>query len=141
MDIREKIIKLREEKGWSQYRLYKEANIGQSTLSQIESGARYPNVATLQKIASALGVSMSEFDLQEQNKKEAAKALPQLLEKMKHMELSDKHKEAYRIFLSMSEEEKGLTVDEAISLLKKYNSLSPEGKQAVGSIINLLAQK
>ena len=142
VDIREKIINLREKKGWSQYRLYKEANIGQSTLSQIESGARCPNVTTLRKIASALGVSMAEFDdSNEQNKKEAANALPQLLEKMKHMELSDKHKEAYRIFLNMSEDKQGLTVEEAISLLKKYNSLSPEGKKAVGSIINLLAQK
>ena len=142
MNIGEKIIKLREAKGWTQYRLAKESGVGQAALSHIENGKRLsPTHDTLQKICNALDVSMAEFDGHEQNKKEAAKALPQLLEKMKHMELSDKHKEAYRIFLSMSEEEKGLTVEEAISLLKKYNSLSPEGKQAVGSIINLLAQK
>lgn len=143
MNIGEKIIKLREAKGWSQYRLAKESGVGQAALSHIENGKRLsPTHDTLQKICNALDVSMAEFDNgNEQNKKEAAKALPQLLEKMKHMKLSDKHKEAYRIFLNMSEEEQGLNVEEAMSLLKKYNSLSPEGKQAVGSIINLLAQK
>lgn len=49
-------------KGWSKYRLCKEAHMAQSTLSTILSGeAKNPNTKTLQKIADALGVSVSDF--------------------------------------------------------------------------------
>lgn len=46
-------------KGWTKYRLAKQANIGQSTLSEILSGKKQnPSINTLQKIADALGVSI-----------------------------------------------------------------------------------
>lgn len=92
MDIREKIIKLREEKGWTQYRLYKEAKIGQSTLSQIESGKRYPHTTTLQKIAAALDVSMAEFDFLKEalNKEQLTKEDHSLLEKYKQLSSNEK---------------------------------------------------
>lgn len=92
MDIREKIIKLREEKGWTQYRLYKEAKIGQSTLSQIESGKRYPHTTTLQKIAAALDVSMAEFDFQNEvySKEQLTKEERSFLEKYKQLSSNEK---------------------------------------------------
>lgn len=133
MDISRKIIQLREKKGWSQYRLYKEAKIGQSTLSQIESGARYPNTATLQKIATALGVSMAEFD---ENKKEAADALPLVLEELEHMDLNDEGKEAYEIIKNMSASER----QESFSVVfNKYKKLSAKNKDVVTTIIDALA--
>lgn len=61
MDIGKRIIELRQQLGWSQYRLYKEAKIGQATLSQIESGLKSPNVVTLQKICDALNITLSDF--------------------------------------------------------------------------------
>lgn len=66
---KEKIIELLNAKGWSQYRLCKEANMTQSTLSDILSGRRKnPTAATLQKIATALGVSVDEFFEDESDK-------------------------------------------------------------------------
>nr|DAI90550.1 MAG TPA: helix-turn-helix domain protein [Caudoviricetes sp.] len=56
------IIKVLEVKGWSKYKLCKEANMAQSTLSDILNGkAKNPNTKTLQKIADTLGVSVSDF--------------------------------------------------------------------------------
>ncbi|MDP4147426.1 MAG: helix-turn-helix transcriptional regulator [Bacillota bacterium] len=51
-----------DKKGWTKYKLAKEAGIGQSTLSEILSGKKKnPSVNTLQKIASALEVSFDEL--------------------------------------------------------------------------------
>ncbi|WP_282804543.1 helix-turn-helix domain-containing protein [Clostridium tetani] len=59
---RDSISKALKNKGWSRYKLCKEANLAQSTLSDILSGkAKNPNTKTLQKIADTLGVSVNEF--------------------------------------------------------------------------------
>ncbi|BFN03870.1 helix-turn-helix domain-containing protein [Clostridium tetani] len=57
-----KLELLRERKGWSKYRLAKEANMAQSTLHDIVSGKNVsPGVNSLAKLADALGVSVNEF--------------------------------------------------------------------------------
>jgi transcriptional regulator with XRE-family HTH domain len=59
---KEKIIQLLKEKGWTPYKLCKEANMAQSTLSDILNGKKKnPTAATIQKIAAALGVTVDEF--------------------------------------------------------------------------------
>lgn len=90
--IREKIIELRKAKGWSQAQLYKKAKIGQSTLSQIESGTRYPHTSTLQKIALALDISMAEFGLEEKfyDKSHLTKEEQSLVEKYRKLSLDEK---------------------------------------------------
>lgn len=56
------IINLISEKGWSRYKLCKQANLAQSTLSDILSGKNSnPRMDTIQKIADALGVSVNDF--------------------------------------------------------------------------------
>lgn len=62
MTISETIIALREQKGWSQYRLHKKAAIPQATLRRIEAGINQPSTDTLKKICAALEVSMAVFD-------------------------------------------------------------------------------
>ena len=57
--IARNIKRLRKEKGFSQDRLSKEANITYHTIAKLESGDNdNPTVKTLLKIASALGVSL-----------------------------------------------------------------------------------
>ncbi|MBC2579697.1 helix-turn-helix domain-containing protein [Clostridium sp. DJ247] len=59
---KEKIVELLNEKGWTAYRLCKEANIAQSTLSDILNGKKKnPSANTLTKLAIAFGVSVDEF--------------------------------------------------------------------------------
>lgn len=55
------IVKLRKQKGWSQQELAKEADISRTGLSRIESGKTDPRTKTLQAIATALGVDLSEL--------------------------------------------------------------------------------
>ncbi|UYZ37234.1 helix-turn-helix domain-containing protein [Clostridium beijerinckii] len=56
------IIKAIENVGWSKYKLCKEANLAQSTLSDILSGKNAnPRMDTIQKIATALNVSVDTF--------------------------------------------------------------------------------
>lgn len=57
-----RIIDLINEKGWTAYRLCKEAGMAQSTLSDILNGKKKnPSANTLNKIATALGVAVDEF--------------------------------------------------------------------------------
>lgn len=60
--VSENIRKLRQKKGISQDRLSKEADIALNTVVKIETGeSPNPTVETLEKIAKALGVSMSDL--------------------------------------------------------------------------------
>jgi transcriptional regulator with XRE-family HTH domain len=60
--IGENIRKLRQEKGISQDRLSKEADLALNTIVKIETGeSSNPTVETLEKIAKALGVSVGEL--------------------------------------------------------------------------------
>lgn len=56
------VIKAIENKGWSKYKLCKEANLSQSTLSDILTGKnKNPRMDTIQKVATALNVSVDTF--------------------------------------------------------------------------------
>lgn len=60
--IAKNIKKLRKEKGISQDRLSKLADLSSNTIVNIESGNNpNPTIETLQKIAKALGVSIEEI--------------------------------------------------------------------------------
>lgn len=59
---KETIIKLLEERGWSNYKLCKEANLASATLSDILNGkSTNPKTETLTKIANALDVPIGTF--------------------------------------------------------------------------------
>lgn len=61
MEVGREIRRLREAKGWSQAKLAGDAGMGVSGISQIETGARNPSAATLQRIAEALGVEVRDL--------------------------------------------------------------------------------
>ena len=71
--IYKKIKQLRESVGWSQSYLAKEAGITSAAISMIEKGGREPTLSLLQKIANALGVSITCFlnleNIKENNEK------------------------------------------------------------------------
>jgi transcriptional regulator with XRE-family HTH domain len=56
------LTRLREARGLTVYALAKAAGVDASQLRRIESGERMPTWPTLRKLASALGVSLAEFD-------------------------------------------------------------------------------
>lgn len=56
------LSKIRKQKGWSQEKLAKEANISYNTLIKIERGGiDDPRIGTVIKLADALGVSIDEL--------------------------------------------------------------------------------
>ncbi len=60
--VSENIRKLRQKKGMSQDRLSKEADLALNTIVKIETGENpNPTLETLEKIAKALGVSVSDL--------------------------------------------------------------------------------
>ncbi len=62
MRLGQKIQKLRETKNWSQQQLEEVSEVPQSSISRIEKGVlNNPGIETLRKLATALGVTVSEL--------------------------------------------------------------------------------
>lgn len=60
-DVLSAILKLREEKGWSEYMLAERSGLPQSTISSWYCKNASPTVASLQKICAAFGITMSQL--------------------------------------------------------------------------------
>jgi len=54
MDTLERITQLRDERGWSNYRLAKESNISQTTLRNLYNRNTLPSIPTLEAICSLM---------------------------------------------------------------------------------------
>ena len=57
----ERIRKLLEERNWTPYKLAKESNLPQSTISNIFNRNYEPSITTLEAICGGLGITMSQF--------------------------------------------------------------------------------
>ena len=56
------LVKIRKEKGWSQEKLAVESGISYNTIIKIERGGiENPKIATVIKLADALGVTIDEM--------------------------------------------------------------------------------
>ena len=60
-DIRAEIIRLRLQRGWSEYELAKYSNISQSTISTWYRKKQVPTVSSIEKICGGLGITLSQF--------------------------------------------------------------------------------
>lgn len=61
MSVGDNIRRIRKEKGWTQTKLAKVLNVSQQMIGQFENNKNPPKLETVEKIASALGVT--PFDL------------------------------------------------------------------------------
>jgi transcriptional regulator with XRE-family HTH domain len=61
MNLGESIRKIRQAKGISQGEMQKRTGILRSYLSRVENGHTVPSFATLQRLAGAMGVTLSDF--------------------------------------------------------------------------------
>ena len=61
MDVLNRILKLREERNWTEYRLSEESEIPQSTISSWFRKNIIPSVASLEKICRAYNITLSQF--------------------------------------------------------------------------------
>ena len=95
MDVIKKIKDLAEERGWTIYQLTVEADIGQSTLSNMFSRGTMPSIATLSKICDAFGITLSQFFCEVS----ANDVSPREKELLKHFRKLSKSKQDYLIGL------------------------------------------
>lgn len=51
----------REAKGWTQYRLAKEAHIHRSYVAQLEDGEKLPGWDVVRRLADVLGIGVEKF--------------------------------------------------------------------------------
>lgn len=61
MTILDRILQLRDERGWTEYRLSEEAGISQSTISSWFRENVNPSKASLEKICKAYNITLSQF--------------------------------------------------------------------------------
>jgi transcriptional regulator with XRE-family HTH domain len=61
MDVLERIKELRDERGWSNYRLAKAANFSENTLNNLFRRNNVPTIPTLEAICAGLGITLSQF--------------------------------------------------------------------------------
>lgn len=61
MDILKRIEELREERGWSLYKLGEEANLSPALLPNMYARKTLPSLPTLINLCEAFNISLSEF--------------------------------------------------------------------------------
>lgn len=60
-ELGKRIVKLREEKGWSQSDLARACNKDRQSIEKLENGKVNPTLFTLLEVANALGISLSKL--------------------------------------------------------------------------------
>lgn len=60
-DVLSRLNLLLQERGWSRYRLAKEADLSTTTINNLWQRNNAPTIATLEDICRALGITMAEF--------------------------------------------------------------------------------
>lgn len=61
LEVQERIKVLMDNKGWSEYRLAKEAELPQSTISHLFKRNNAPTYPTIEAICRAFGITLSQF--------------------------------------------------------------------------------
>ena len=61
MNVLERILQLRQERGWSEYKLSEESGIAQTTISSWFRKNIYPSIPSLEKICKAYNISLAQF--------------------------------------------------------------------------------
>jgi len=114
MDIAKNIKAIREKKGMSQKELISAVGLGAPMYSRIETGKAEPSLTTLEKIAKALGVQLTEFFIVDSTLEDVNTYDASIMEKVKVIE-------------ELNEEEKKLVfafVDALVGKKKLKDALS-----------------
>lgn len=85
MDILGKIIKLQNERNWSNYELAQRAEIPPTTLAAILYRNNIPKVDTLQKICSAFGLSLAQFFLEDEEMEMLSETEKEMLHRFRRL--------------------------------------------------------
>ena len=78
MNVLDKIIELRNAKGWSEYQLAEESGMAQSTISSWYRKNMMPSIPSLEKICKAFDMTLAQFFLE--NDTETVSLTPKQIE-------------------------------------------------------------
>lgn len=94
-----RIRNIREERGWSQEELAHRADVNRTFLGELERGKKKASVETVEKIANALEISLSDFfkPIQTSSKYNGDTTLATLIERLNTVSVED-HKTMVGIF-------------------------------------------
>ena len=92
MNAQLRIRQLMEERGWTDYRLAKEANLSHSTVTNMFKRNNAPTLPTLEAVCAAFGITLSQFFSEGNNATEITEEQRALFAKWST--LSEKQKEA-----------------------------------------------
>ncbi|MBP2643618.1 MAG: Helix-turn-helix domain [Firmicutes bacterium] len=127
MTIGDILLRIRKEKDLSQEELAKLSGVTQGRISQIEKGlTAYPTALTLQRLASALNVSMDIFYEDKAS---------DLIETAEQMELDDEQKKAMDKFKNMSTADQQKEIEYAMKVYKQIKSLPVEDQETLEKVI------
>ena len=87
MDVAKNIKRIREKKGMSQKELINAVGLGAPMYSRIETGKAEPSLTTLEKIAKALNVKLSDFFDNDANLEDINSYDSDLVDKIKIIEI------------------------------------------------------
>ena len=90
LDVQQHIRELMEERGWSEYKLAKMANLPQSTISNLFKRNNVPTLYTLEAICKAFGMTLAQF----------------FSEGKEPMELTEEQRALFAKWATLSEEQK-----------------------------------
>lgn len=91
MDVIGKIEKFKKQKGWSTYQLSIESGIAQSTLATMKQRKTPIKIDALESICEALGITMAQFFLEDEEVELLSAQEKELLKKFRR--LTPKQKE------------------------------------------------
>ncbi|MBQ6569621.1 MAG: helix-turn-helix domain-containing protein [Clostridia bacterium] len=66
MNILERLSELQKQRGWSDYKIAKQAGLSPNTVSNIYRRGNIPSLATLEQLCKAFGITMSQFFAQDE---------------------------------------------------------------------------
>ena len=95
MDVLRRILDLRLERGWSEYRLSEESGIAQTTISSWFRKNICPTVPSLEKICQAYSITLSEFFSEEDS----------------NFELTEEQKKLVHLFSNLNKESQNALLD------------------------------
>ena len=87
-----------EERGWTDYRLAKEANLSHSTITNVFKRNNAPTLPTLEVICRAFGITLSLIHISEPTRRYA-------------VEITDEQRELFAKWSTLTEKQKALLLE------------------------------
>jgi len=95
MDAQSRIRQMMEERGWTDYRLAKEANLSHSTVTNMFNRNNAPTLPTLEAVCRAFGITLAQF----------------FADEIDSAQLTDEQRTLFARWSSLTERQKNLLLD------------------------------